>query len=67
MDTPGHVLKKLMKSIDTDGDGTLSFVEFRNDGKGKNGAMAEMLIKLQSTAKYERREAAEVETRAGKA
>ena len=47
MDTPGHVLRKLMKSIDTDGDGTLSFVEFLEMmDKGKNGAMAEMFNKI---------------------
>lgn len=47
MDTPGHVLKKLMKSIDTDGDGTLSFVEFLEMmDQGKNGAMAEMFNKI---------------------
>ena len=47
MDTPGHVLKKLMKSIDTDGDGTLSFVEFLEMmDKGKNGAMADMFNKI---------------------
>jgi Ca2+-binding EF-hand superfamily protein len=47
MDTPGHVLKKLMKSIDTDGDGTLSFVEFLEMmDKGKSGPMAEMFNKI---------------------
>ena len=47
MDTPGHVLRKLMKSIDTDGDGTLSFVEFLEMmDKGKNGAMAEVFNKI---------------------